>query len=595
MNYYKEEINTLNISLKKIKQKRNKLLAVKIVFFFASCYCAYILLSKPFSWTTAGLLSLSIFMYLNSVIRDSRLKKQHDYSLTLREVYQKELNYLDGDLSSFDDGSEFIDRQHSFSFDLDIFGKGSLFQRLNRTVTRKGKAYLAYLLNNPPANDYAIVQKHKEALKELSDKPEFRYPFITIGSKIKPENEEIPHSLLNTSSSFLYSKYALYLIYLSIAITLASGIAAYLALIPAGIPILLFIIQLTVPIVMASKSNTEASQAGRLHKNMNAYHKLLNHIHEQNFHAELNNDMYNRLFRDDNSIEAFRALSRLLNSFDQRANAYALVLFNGLFLRDLFLLRRFHKWKKHYAAKLEPWLDTIAHFDALISMAGMMYNHPEFTEARHTPNSQLMLNAKDLGHPFIAKEKRICNDFVIDGKQFSIVTGANMAGKSTFLRTVGINYLMAMYGMTVCASDFEFQMMSLFSSMRNSDDLNSGVSYFHAELNRISQLLQECNDNNYTLLLLDEILKGTNSEDKLRGSIMFLEQVKEQPVSGIIATHDLALSKLEKQYPTQFCNYRFEIALADDIDYSYKISKGVAQNLNASFLLQRILKFKKQP
>ncbi|MFV0507201.1 MAG: MutS-related protein [Bacteroidales bacterium] len=590
MNYCWEEINKLNIGLKLIKSKRNKHLFITLVSFFALCYFACQLFSDSFSWTAIVLLFMSVAVYFYSVVRDSRLKKQRNYYQSLVEVYQNELNYRDGNFSAFDDGSEFIYKQHSFSFDLDIFGKSSLFHRINRTTTRKGKAHLAFLLSNPPTNDYSEVDRNKEALKELCSSPEFRYPFIAIGSEIEPENEDIPQSLLVApKSSFLYSKGALLLMCFSVVISLVSAVTAYFSLIHVGVLVLLFILQLTVPLMVASKSNTEAGKIGRLHKTMYSYHKLLQLIRKQDFRAKLNENLYGSLFRDADSIGAFNELSRLLNSFDQRANAYVLVVFNGLFLRDLFLLRRFYKWKKHYASKMLGWLESIAHFDALISMAGMMYNHPDFTEATYIECGDFVLNASGLGHPFINQDKRVCNDFVIGRKQFSIITGANMAGKSTFLRTVGINYLMALCGMTVCASKFEFRMMGLFSSMRNSDDLNSGVSYFHAELNRIGLLLAECQNNEYTLLLLDEILKGTNSEDKLRGSILFLEKVKEQSVSGIIATHDLALSCMAKEYPTQFDNFRFEIALADDIEYSYQISKGVAENLNASFLLQKIL------
>ena len=221
-------------------------------------------------------------------------------------------------------------------------------------------------------------------------------------------------------------------------------------------------------------------------------------------------------------------------------------------------------------------------------MATFRYNEPTATDACVVESTEIVYEAKGLYHPFLGA-KAVRNDFSIESGQYHIVTGANMAGKSTFLRSVGINSILAHCGLPVFADQMTLSVFSLFSSMRTTDDLTRGISYFNAELLRLQQLLETCKQNRRTLIILDEILKGTNSLDKLNGSRLFLQSILSLPVAGIIATHDLELSKMEDDYPDRFSNYCFEIKLSDEITYTYKITKGVARNQNATHLLKKIL------
>ena len=260
----------------------------------------------------------------------------------------------------------------------------------------------------------------------------------------------------------------------------------------------------------------------------------------------------------------------------------------------------------------------MSELDAMVSMADFRYNHPEATDAQMIDERLVVFEAKNLYHPFLGA-KAVKNDFCIDDGNYYIVTGANMAGKSTFLRSLGINYILAMAGMPVFADTLRISRFRLFSSMRTSDDLTHGISYFNAELLRLEQLVQFCKggsqdgqaslasqgepasqgDSLRTLIILDEILKGTNSVDKLKGSRLFLESIAQLPVSGVVATHDLELSKMEQTHDLsslkddslhgRFHNYCFEIDLGLDVTYTYKIQRGVAKNQNATFLLKKLI------
>ena len=226
--------------------------------------------------------------------------------------------------------------------------------------------------------------------------------------------------------------------------------------------------------------------------------------------------------------------------------------------------------------------------DANLSMATFKYNHPEAVAAEIVESNYVIYTTEGLYHPFLG-QKAVRNNFIIEDGKYYIITGANMAGKSTFLRSVGVNYVLAMTGMPVFAEHLQVSCFQLFSSMRTNDDLTHGISYFNAELLRLEQLIAFCKSRRKTLIILDEILKGTNSLDKLNGSRLFLETVSRLSVSGIIATHDLELSKLEDAQGNRFINYCFEIELNNEVTYTYKIARGVAQNQNATFLLKNIL------
>lgn len=234
-------------------------------------------------------------------------------------------------------------------------------------------------------------------------------------------------------------------------------------------------------------------------------------------------------------------------------------------------------------------MDIVSELDAAVSMADFRYNHPEATDAEIVDGSPVLFEAKNLYHPFLGA-KAVKNDFTIQDDNYYIITGANMAGKSTFLRSLGVNYILAMSGMPVFAGSLKVSRFQLFSSMRTTDDLTHGISYFNAELLRLEQLMQFCKRGELrTLIILDEILKGTNSLDKLNGSRLFLEAISRMPVTGVIATHDLELSRMAESSSERFHNYCFEIDLGTDVTYTYKIQPGVARNQNATFLLNKIL------
>lgn len=390
--------------------------------------------------------------------------------------------------------------------------------------------------------------------------------------------------------SFASSSMAIAVAVVSVVVFLSSFIAALFDVVPSSVPFQWGLLQLLLMIVLCSRPLHNINKTvGAVSKQMSMYVSLMEIISEGHFSAKDNVDILSRLSSaDGNALRSFKQLKRLMGSLDRNGNPLYRMLCDVFFLNDLFLVRRFAKWKSCYMTRMTEWIDAVSRFDALVSMATFRYNEPYAKEAEIVDADEVVYYAEGLCHPFLGS-KAVPNNFSINDSHYYIVTGANMAGKSTFLRSIGVNYILAMCGMPVFAKRLRVSIFSLFSSMRTSDDLAHGTSYFNAELLRLKQLIAICRENRHTLIILDEILKGTNSADKLSGSRMFLESISQLPVTGIIATHDLELSKMSDEHPALFHNYCFEIELTDNVTYSYKITPGVARNQNATYLLKGIL------
>lgn len=376
-------------------------------------------------------------------------------------------------------------------------------------------------------------------------------------------------------------------------------ILSVLDYLPSVVPVTWGILQFFIVLMVCSGALRNISQTvGNLHKHMRACHRVVTLIcslgggnNSEDFaseHVVRSEELTLLVHSLDDALASFHEMNCILGDIDRRANLLGLIFFDMFMLSDFFLVRRFLRWRNKYEDCFETWIDGIGRVDALVSMATMRYNETQAVAAEVVDNDTLVYEAEALYHPFVGKQA-VKNDFSLDYNNYYIITGANMAGKSTFLRTIGVNYILAMNGMPVFAERMKVSVFSLFTSMRTTDDLTHGISYFNAELLRLRQLIDYCENKPNTLIILDEILKGTNSEDKLSGSRLFLEYMSTKNVTGIIATHDLELSKMADNYPSRFHNYCFEIELGTGVSYSYKITPGVARNQNATFLLKNIL------
>ena len=590
---YIERIKTLTDEIYQLN-KHNRLVIVLELMAIAlavGCIVAYTMWSSIVALVVAALF---IAAYVAIRWKDSNNSRLSEQKESIRSVYQKEVAYLNGDFSGFPSGEQYVNPHHEFTLDLDIFGPQSLFNRINRTVTTGGSDFLAKELGETRVRSIDEIEKRHEAIRELSEKESLRTAFLAQGRGRQINTTAIMEALQEVQQLHISHLAAHKLIFIaaigSIIVFYGLLAGAVFGPLSASLPMLWVLLQITAVYLLFGRTLKRINQSiNIILPRLGAYVSMIMQIVTSDLKSQEGRNIIGKLSADEqDALKSFRLLKGIINDLDQR-NEVWVPISNALYLADYFIVRRFLLWQDRYMMRIEDWIDAVSHFDALVSMATFRYNEPEATDAELVNADKVVYEACGLYHPFLGK-KAVRNDFSISDQHYYIVTGANMAGKSTFLRSVGINYVLACCGMPVFADRLRVSLFSLFSSMRTTDDLAHGISYFNAELLRLQQLIETCRQNRHTLIILDEILKGTNSLDKLNGSRLFLQSVSALPITGIIATHDLELSKMEQEYPDRFHNYCFEILISDEITYTYRLSEGVARNQNATYRLKNILK-----
>lgn len=555
------------------------------------CIVAYTIWSSIIALVVAALF---IAAYVAIRWKDSSNSRLSEQKESVRSVYQNEVAYLDGDFSAFPSGEQYVNPHHEFTLDLDIFGPQSLFNRINRTITTGGSDFLAKELAETRVRSIEEIEKRREAIRELSEKESLRTAFLAQGRGRKINTTAIMEALHEVQQLHVSRLAAHQLTYIaavgSIIVFYGLLAGAVFGPLSGSFPMLWVLLQITAVYLLFGRALKRINQSiNIILPRLGTYVSMIMQIVTSDLKSQEGRDIIGQLAADEqDALKSFRLLKGIINDLDQR-NEVWVPISNALYLADYFIVHRFLLWQDRYMMRIEDWIDAVSHFDALVSMATFRYNEPDATDAELVDADEVAYEARGLYHPFLG-QKAVRNDFTISDQHYYIVTGANMAGKSTFLRSLGINYVLTCCGMPVFADSLRVSLFSLFSSMRTTDDLANGISYFNAELLRLQQLIETCRQNRHTLIILDEILKGTNSLDKLNGSRLFLQSISALPITGIIATHDLELSKMQQAHPDRFHNYCFEIQLSDEITYTYRLSEGIARNQNATYLLKNILK-----
>lgn len=586
---YRKLYTAYSQKVRKIKQKLNLLAITRFIVFVVGAYLGYLLIRSNLIW---GFIFIAVFLGLFIYLVTVYLKRKNQLRLVnnLMRVNSREIEASRGNISNFPDGKAYKDTSHPYANDLEIFGNKSLFQYINRTSTYSGENLLVNWLLNPLKSKEKILRR-QAAVTELSERLHWRQMFTAIGYKINLGeyfdtnliiwSKEQPDVSENTFYQII--RWALPLITL-----LLLGLIIY-GIVPVGYFIALLLVNYMLLSRLSPKINNQHQKITRQIPALKNYSELLRHLEKENFTSEDLKDYHQQLFIEKRAAsQVFKKLFRISDALDNRNNLIVGIILNLIFLWDIHQVIRLEKWHKHYASYIEKWIDIIGRFDALISLANFHYNHTKYNFPQIT--DEYILKSKQMGHPLIPENIRVNNDFTMEksGDAF-IITGANMAGKSTFLRTIGINMVLGMTGAPVCAESFEFKIINLFTSMNITDSLSNNESYFYAEIKRLKQLIDQATKKEDLLALLDEILTGTNTRDKEKASKAFLERLINMKITSIIATHDLSLTSLEEKYPEVIHNKSFEVNLVnDDMKYDYRLRDGIAQNMNALELLKQM-------
>ena len=580
--FYQAQKETFELQLRNVKKQLYIFSILRTLVFLGTVFCVYTFLGDVQEMLLSmGIGTLFFVVFLNRYLYFKREKTEVE---TLVALNIKEISALNGAFLDFESGEVYKDANHAFANDIDLFGVGSFFQYINRTVTDAGERYLVALLKE---NSPKEVVSKQEAIRELSQKPEWRQRFSMKANLANTEvaSETILSWLQSYKCRMPEFIGALSKVFSVISMVLiTSFFAGYLSFsyVLLWYFLGLFISSLYVKTVNKLQSDAEKSKA-----TFEQYYYCLEVLEGVDFSSKLLQQKHASLHTDGVSVsQVFKKLSKTLDALDQRLNLLFAFFANGLFLWDIQQAAKIERWIALYKNEVVNWFSVLSFFDAYNSLANFAFNHPTF-EFPNITEKEGVFQAKDLGHPLLAASKRITSDFSIDKHGFFIITGANMAGKSTFLRTVSLTVVLANLGLPVCSTSMEYSPVKLLTSMRTSDSLTEDTSYFFSELKRLKFIVDKLQDSNY-FIVLDEILKGTNSTDKAIGSLKFVEKLVKTKATGLIATHDLSLCDIEKNYP-QIENYYFDATIvADELHFDYKLKKGVCQNMNASFLLRKM-------
>ncbi|TWR27437.1 DNA mismatch repair protein MutS [Mucilaginibacter pallidiroseus] len=590
INNYTQAANAAALQADKYRKQANTYSLLRLGIFALMVFAVYLTVTNDdFTiMAVAFIVLLAGFAWL--VSKQAAFERQRDYYLNLQRINENEITSLQTSDNIYSNGQQFANDKHLYTSDLDIFGNASLYQLINRAATTAGNFKLAAWLDAPASKD--VVLQRQDAVKEIAAKNEWKKELQTL--LLFAKNDD-PNRLINLFK-FLkmplnfpgeralgtYAKVAPYLLVLAIVgalfLPLVKSVAILIALVNLGI--------VASKGTHIKKADMVADKIGTMLGN---YAGVFNKIESEPWQSAYNNALAQKL-KDDDTSAKIKELSGLISKLNYHLNIIVGVVLNATMLWDIRQIIAIENWKRNNQQNIEHAFDVIADFEAIISIATTNINYPEWVTPVIADTEGYTLKAKNIAHPLIRTGNRVDNDYDLNNTfGIDIITGSNMAGKSTFLRTIGINSVLALAGANVCASVMEVSVITIVSYMRIKDSLNESTSTFKAELDRLQMLLAAVDNEHRVFFLIDEMLRGTNSVDKYLGSKAVIEQLIAKKGVGMVATHDLQIARLEDKYPGYVRNYYFDIRVEnDEMLFDYKLKHGECKTFNASLLLKRI-------
>ncbi|WP_276497797.1 MutS family DNA mismatch repair protein [Pontibacter litorisediminis] len=541
--------------------------------------------------TTAGAVAiLGFYALFVGVMRwHSRLNFRYQQLRLLRQVNEQEVERLQGKLKSFDGGQEFVDDHHPYTSDLDIFGHNSLFQLLNRSVTSIGKYKLAMWLRRAAAPQQVL--QRQEAVAELASAKNLDWlqELVALPMHYKHDAESAAGFIqwFRDKAFFRQHGWLKPLLFVLPILTLASMGAWFYGL-SGWVVVGLLAVQYLLAHRFTLARDEYYDKSIGIYEAMRSYTRQLQHIEQHQFDQPLLQELHQGLMKSGTrSSVSIGKLANIIDFFSYRLSTLMAFFLNATLMWDFVWMYRLERWKEQHLQQLEHSLEVLAEFEALASIAAFQHAHPHFAVPQLS-RVPFLYQATQLAHPLIFSVKPVANDFEMQGAGHTIViTGSNMSGKTTFLRTVGINMVLALMGAPVCARSMAVTPAQVYTAMRTADNLAENTSSFYAELKRLRMLLELTEQGQTVFYLLDEILKGTNSRDRHLGAMSLIRQLHKRNASGLISTHDLELGAMEQELPGSVENYSFNSdIIGNEINFDYKLTPGLCRSFNASKLMQ---------
>lgn len=569
------------------QRRYTQLSTVRLIVFATAIFTVWQTLSFPI-WIP--LVSGAVGLVLFGVIlrRHQVTKRQWELHRALAALNTDETDRLSLRFSRSAMGTEFAVKNHVYCNDLDIFGPHSLFRLLNRAHTRVGMQTLANWLLGPA--DPIEISVRQEAIKELTPLLDWRQKLeanARLEKRIAEPTDFLEHWLhAGENQAILRWKKLRWLPALTVSII----ISAFLGWVPWLVVILFLGFHSFILTKLNPSVKEYAEQSQGIVDTLKALGILLEKIETHSFQASKLQQLQYRLRSENGTAsQQIEVLASVTESLNFRLNPYFMLAIGLPLLWDLQWMTKLEAWKSTHRHDLSKWLAVVGEVEALGSLAGFSYANPHYPFAEISPET-FQLKALKAGHPLIHSTKRVSNDFELnDIGQTAVITGSNMSGKSTFLRTIGLNTVLALAGSPVCAEAFTCSPVRVFTSMRTQDSLEENTSSFYAELKRLEALLQLAQSSSIPVFyFLDEILKGTNSVDRHKGAEALIRQLHLLKSSGFVSTHDLELGMMSAEHEYVH-NYSFYSTFSEEqLHFDYRLQEGVCREFNATALMRRI-------
>ncbi len=585
---YKNRIQDLTSQIKRLKKKRDTIAWMRLSAILVIFACFFFLRSYGLAY--AFIPAIVFFaLFLRLVVLSGRNNEAIKNLDLLRRINEMELSIAAGNYVSLPDGKQYLPPTHDYAPDLDIFGRASIYQYINRTTSEQGHLALATWLLAPA--DAHIVMERQHASIELRSQYEWRQQLqayglagnITLSTQQKI-NRWIIEPDLFTKPHWKWLRYLMpALIFFALLLNVLGTLPSPLFY---GVVFIFFLLSGAI----SRRVNPVYLHLDKIVNEIATLSRSIAWIEQQNSSSPyLGRLLHHFIAKKAGASAQVQRLKNILDRLEYRLNPLVFIPLNTFLFWDLQQVLALEKWKHENHTSVSAWFDALGEMEALASLAAVSFNHPGWSFPVLS-NVEGALAANDLGHPLIPLDKRVCSSFQTQGTaKIALITGSNMAGKSTFLRSVGVNIVLAMAGSPVCAKTFSLYPVKVISSMRVNDNLEESTSTFYAELKKLKYIIEAVNRGEKIFLLLDEILRGTNSLDRHTGSKALINQLIRKNAVGIMATHDLELAGLVKDYPQNIRNYHFDVQVSEEeLYFDYKLKDGVCKSLNASILMKKI-------
>lgn len=565
-----------------------------LCFIVAFCLIAIGIADHKGEMLALGVVAVIFFFWF--VICFTKKQERLTYLRAKQEVVQAYIARFSEDWKKFPDtGKDFLNAGASYyegALDLDLFGEASLFQYLNVAGSAKGRDRLAQCLTAALGRDSCKIEqqelvKRQQAVKELMEQEEYSLHLETLSKCFqKKQNglEQVPQSPTKEEQK-KEDKYAIVTLVFAgvcILVTLLSLGLAVFQVVSYDWFFIMLVLQLVVSQAVDGMLFVRSNDAFSYMQYLAAYQPFLEAVRKQDVEAELLKELREEIGAD--AAKGIKQLNTIGEALQFRHNPLIYGLLCMLCLYNMFLFVEFIRWKRCYIKRVAFWMNSVVELEALLSLAVLgrtrQVSFPKLSKSR-----QPVAAMENMRHPLIMEREVKGNDVSLI-KELRLITGSNMSGKTTYLRTLGVNLLLVYAGAPVCADKAEVSIMQIFTSMRVVDDVSQGISTFYAEVLRIKNMITYAGEQQPMLVLIDEIFKGTNSADRIVGATGVIKNLCREWIIGMVSTHDFELCQLEEQ-EQMISNYHFDEYFEEEqLKFEYRIKEGRCTTTNALHILR---------